>query len=210
MGLGCSGCYCVSDTAQVELNSERVSAPASGPAGVRALRAGQPLHPAPANAPPEPAPTPAPARPNCVLSQPHDLSSADACPIPMPTPTPHPSASASAAAPAAAAAAAADAADPTISATPTMSASPGTPPDTPPDTSHELHLRTAPLSVSQHLILGCSPLAGIYSAIPEEQAFDTVKAALDLGRGLNSSTSQLNLSGFCGIGGVRKVLCSTC
>jgi len=50
-----------------------------------------------------------------------------------------------------------------------------------PDTSHELHLRTEPLSVGQHLILGCSPLAGIYDSIPESQAYDTVKAALELG-----------------------------
>lgn len=44
-----------------------------------------------------------------------------------------------------------------------------------------LALRDEPLSVEQHLILGCSPLAGIYHSIPETQAFDTVKAALDLG-----------------------------
>lgn len=51
----------------------------------------------------------------------------------------------------------------------------------PPDTSHELHLRTEPLTVGQHLILGCSPLAGIYSSVPEAQATDTVKTALELG-----------------------------
>ena len=44
-----------------------------------------------------------------------------------------------------------------------------------------LALRDEPLSVEQHLILGCSPLAGIYRSIPETRAFDTVKAALDLG-----------------------------
>lgn len=44
-----------------------------------------------------------------------------------------------------------------------------------------LHLRSEPLSVGQHLILGCSPLAGIYASIPESQAFDTVKTALELG-----------------------------
>lgn len=54
-------------------------------------------------------------------------------------------------------------------------------PSSPPDTTHELHLRTEPLTVSQHLILGCSPLAGIYGSIPETQAVDTVKAALELG-----------------------------
>lgn len=47
--------------------------------------------------------------------------------------------------------------------------------------SNGLELRTGPLSVGQHLILGCSPLAGIYASIPEAQALDTVKTALDLG-----------------------------
>jgi D-threo-aldose 1-dehydrogenase len=44
-----------------------------------------------------------------------------------------------------------------------------------------LELRAEPLSVEKHLILGCSPLAGIYGSIPESQAFDTVKTALELG-----------------------------
>tara|TARA_B110000977_G_scaffold127702_3_gene163171 strand:+ start:30986 stop:32164 length:1179 start_codon:yes stop_codon:yes gene_type:complete len=44
-----------------------------------------------------------------------------------------------------------------------------------------LELRSEPLSVEKHLILGCSPLAGIYGSIPETQAFATVKTALDLG-----------------------------
>ena len=44
-----------------------------------------------------------------------------------------------------------------------------------------LTLRAEPLSVEAHLILGCSPLAGIYASIPETQAFDTVKTALALG-----------------------------
>ena len=35
--------------------------------------------------------------------------------------------------------------------------------------------------MDKHLILGCSPLAGIYEAIPESQAFDAVATALDLG-----------------------------
>ena len=45
----------------------------------------------------------------------------------------------------------------------------------------ELRLRSGSLSVRDNLILGCSPLAGLYSAIPESQAFETVEAALELG-----------------------------
>ena len=56
-------------------------------------------------------------------------------------------------------------------------------PDLPPPRAmaDALELRTEPLSVEKHLILGCSPLAGIYGSIPESQAFDTVKTALELG-----------------------------
>lgn len=62
---------------------------------------------------------------------------------------------------------------------PRLVASPDLPP--PRAMADALELRTEPLSVEKHLILGCSPLAGIYGSIPESQAFDTVKTALELG-----------------------------
>lgn len=47
---------------------------------------------------------------------------------------------------------------------------------------NELELRSKTVfDVGQHLILGCSPLAGIYTSVPEEQALETVQTALELG-----------------------------
>ena len=45
----------------------------------------------------------------------------------------------------------------------------------------ELSLRNERFQVSRLLILGCSPLAGIYRTIPEHEAYQTIRTALDLG-----------------------------